>query len=61
MELNKIDEVLIRLPTPFLSEFSVFCHPKMLLLWQCDVTTSLYWCETIAKDRVQFISSMVTS
>ena len=46
---------------PFLIEFSVCCHPKILLLWQCDVTTSsLYWCETIAKDRVQFISSMVT-
>ena len=24
----------------FLSEFSVFCHPNILLPWQRDVTTS---------------------
>ena len=27
----------------FLSEFSVCCHPKILLPWQHDVTTSLYY------------------
>ena len=26
----------------FLSEFLVCCHPKILLPWQHDVTTSLY-------------------
>ena len=24
----------------FLREFSVYCHPKILLPWQCDITTS---------------------
>ena len=36
MKLNNIDEVRIY----FLSEFSVCCHPKILLPWQRDVTAS---------------------
>ena len=28
----------------FLSEFSVCCHPKILLPWQRDLTTSLLYC-----------------
>ena len=35
MKLNNIDEVRIY----FLSEFSVFCHPKILLPWQRNLTT----------------------
>ena len=35
MKLNNIYEVRIY----FLSEFSVCCHPKILLPWQHDVTT----------------------
>ena len=49
MKLNKIDE-LWNCANSLLSEFSVCCHPEILLLWQRDVTTSplysmvMLWC-----------------
>ena len=39
MKPNKIDE-LWNSVNSLLSEFSVCCHPEILLLWQRDVTTS---------------------
>ena len=42
-KLNNIDEVRIY----FLSEFSVCCHPKILLPWQRDVTTYRLYFVTI--------------
>ena len=39
---------------PFLSDDWVCCHPEILILWQRDVRTSLYWKVTQNSPIIQF-------
>ena len=43
----------------FLSDVLICCHPEILLLWQCDVTTSPLCCCGRQEEPANLISGLL--